>query len=243
MRSPDETYTLHIDLDTRNCTASPAEMDKIDAALEPLRRVVKTFPSPDLHIYVNHQPHSKDYRVKTSLLLSGKTLFTGERHELMYTAIERCLHKLVRKVEAYKTLMSRQAEVAKQEKGTHQEVLPAYDPDPEMLEQAVRSGDYAAFRTATLAYEDAIRNRVGRWVQRYPELEGQIPTRLTITDIVEDVFLDAFDLYEQRPGAVPLGEWLDQLIDPTMKALLQHPDEELENVSFARTLREAEPAR
>jgi len=242
MQYPREDYDLRVQMDTKNCDASEAEKDKIDGALEPLRRVIKNFPPPDLFIYVLRQPHSKDYHVKTSLLLSGKTLFTGERHEQMYTAIERCLHKLVGKVDAYKSMMSRLPEISKQEKGTHQDVLPSFDPDPQLLEQTIGAGDYAAFRTATLAYEEPIRKRIGRWIQRYPDLEGQLGIRLTIEDIVEDVFLGAFDGYNNRPGSVPLGDWIDSLIDPTMKALLSHLDEEMENISFARTLRESEPA-
>lgn len=42
----------------------------------------------------------------------------------------------------------------------------------------------------------------------------------------------------QRPFEVPLHQWLDDLIDPSLKALLRHPEEERENASFARTLRE-----
>jgi hypothetical protein len=36
-----------------------------------------------------------------------------------------------------------------------------------------------------------------------------------------------------------LGEWLDGLIDPSLKMLLREPDEGRQEASFARTLREA----
>jgi hypothetical protein len=37
---------------------------------------------------------------------------------------------------------------------------------------------------------------------------------------------------------VPLSQWLESLIDPSLKALLQHPERESENAALARTLRE-----
>jgi hypothetical protein len=55
---------------------------------------------------------------------------------------------------------------------------------------------------------------------------------------LEGVFLNAFERYTQRPTDVPLHDWLDGLIDPSLKALLRHPDEGRENASLARTVRE-----
>ena len=58
----------------------------------------------------------------------------------------------------------------------------------------------------------------------------------TIADVVEEVFLDAFEGWDGRQQEVPLGEWLTGLIDPAVKELMRHPDEELENVRMVRTL-------
>ena len=63
-------------------------------------------------------------------------------------------------------------------------------------------------------------------------------TDLAIADVVEVVFLNAFEGYDQRPRDVRFGRWLETLIDGSLKGLLQNPDEELENISFARTLRD-----
>jgi len=242
MRPTDEGSTLHVEVETKQCEISQAEQEKMRIALAPLERVVDGFPVAGLIVTVNHHLRGNDYHVKTSLVLTGKTLFTGERHEQMYTAFERCVQKLVNKVNTYKHVMSNTSEVAKHEKGTHQEVMPTHEPDTATLEKAVSSGDYNAFRRATLPYEEPVRKRIGRWVQRYPELDAQIGARLTLEDIVEDVFLSAFDSYPHRPPSVSLSEWLEGLIDPSIKAILHHPDEELENINFARTLRAAEPA-
>ena len=80
--------------------------------------------------------------------------------------------------------------------------------------------------------------RIGRWIQRYPEVEGQIGVRFEIADVVEEVFLMAFDQYDRRPKDVRFGDWLEQLIDPSVKLLRDHTEEELENIQFVRSSRE-----
>jgi hypothetical protein len=116
-------------------------------------------------------------------------------------------------------------------------VAPA-DPDTGILGRAFSAGDYRAFRTALSGYEEWLRKRVGRWIQRYPEAEARLGRGLAIGDMVEEVYLQAFEHYGRRPVAVPFHQWLEDLMDPSLKALLRHPDEERENASLARTLRQ-----
>jgi hypothetical protein len=61
---------------------------------------------------------------------------------------------------------------------------------------------------------------------------------LAIGDLVEEVYLNAFERFTGRSCDVPLRDWLDGLIDPSLKLLLKHPAQEGENASLARTLRE-----
>jgi hypothetical protein len=236
-KDPQDRHLL-IDLDAKNCRLSAGETDKMEAALEPLARVAANFPVSKLHIYVHRHMRTRDYHVKTSLTLSGRTLFTGERDVAAYPAFERCVSKLVNKVNSYKCELSNQTEVAKNEKGTRQQVRPTTDPDPRTLGVAVDQGDYAAFRQSLLGYDEPVRQRVGRWIQRYPEAEAQLGGRLQLADIVDEVFLNAFDRYAERPAGLALSEWLESLIDPSVRALLDHPDEEKENIEFARTASE-----
>jgi hypothetical protein len=61
---------------------------------------------------------------------------------------------------------------------------------------------------------------------------------ITISDIVEDVLLNAFEQFPRRPDEVPPGDWNESLIDPSVQALIQSPDEEFSNISFARAILE-----
>ena len=45
---------------------------------------------------------------------------------------------------------------------------------------------------------------------------------LGIADIVEDVFLTAFDRFDHWSSEVPPGDWLESLIDPVIRQLLAH---------------------
>ena len=62
---------------------------------------------------------------------------------------------------------------------------------------------------------------------------------LRLGDVVEEVYLNAFERFPRRPADVRLSAWLEGLVEPSIRALMQHPDEERQPASFARTVREA----
>jgi ribosome-associated translation inhibitor RaiA len=234
------TGGLRVHLDTRHCQLAPAESDKLDSDLESLRRQVEHFPAADLNVLIEHNARSNDYSVKLSLLLSGATLVGNDHDSAWHAAFERVLSGLEENVRAYKDRLGNVPERQKQEKGTHQEIEPSNEPDRAELDAAVRGGDYTAFRTATFPYEEAVRKRAGRWVDRIPAVQGRIGRGLELADIVEEVFLTAFEQYDRRPAGLRFGDWLESLIDPAVKAIQAHPDQELENINLARSARAAE---
>jgi ribosome-associated translation inhibitor RaiA len=226
---------LPIKWDTKHCRLSAADQRKLEEGLESVSRAVREFPVAELLVMVEHFPRTTRWQVKTSLVLTGETLVSLDEDDAMHPAFERCVANLLRAVHAYKDRMSQVSEVAKQSKGTHQDLEPTVDPDPAAVEQAVAEGDYAAFRRALFGYEEPLRKRIGRWVERYPQMSARIDKGLKIADMVEGVFLGAFERYPRRPQDVRLGDWLDALIDPALKELTTHLDEELENISLARS--------
>ncbi len=238
MTLSDKAYNLRVELDTKNCELTPGEAEMIDRDLQILDQSVRRFPLSDLYITILRHARSNDHYVKTSLVLPGTTLFTGDHDEHPAPAFERCVRKLVHKVEAHKASLANEDEKAKHQKGTYQQIVPSDTPDAEQIEQAVSDGDYVRFRTAMTVYDDALRKRLGRWIQRYPELEARIGVDIQIDDAIEEVLLNAFARYRDRPDSVPFSEWLENLIDPSVRLLAMHPDEEMENISFARTMQE-----
>jgi ribosome-associated translation inhibitor RaiA len=240
MKTADDKPTLRTQIDVHQCRLSQTEVDRLEAKLQELAPLVQNFPISDVHVLVEHNARSNDYSVKVSVILPGATL-VGNDHDLVWhAALERCLDVLVEDVRAYKDRLGQVPERQKQEKGTRQEVLPDLDPDPAALEAAARAEDYTAFRLATTGYEEPLRKRAGRWVERYPEFEDRLGKGLEIADLVEGVLVRAFENYDHWPGEIRFGDWLETQLDPTIKALLTHPDEELERLNLLRAAVAAE---
>jgi ribosome-associated translation inhibitor RaiA len=243
MRVSQAREGLQVSIDARHCRLPQAEIDRMNTALDTLGRKAEAFPVSDLRILVEYNARNNDFSVKTTLILPGQTLVCNDHDVQPYTAFERCVENLLRVLAEYKDKLGQVSDQQKQEKGTQHGVLPDHLPDGAAIDAAVGEGDYAAFREATLSYEEPLRKRVGRWVERYPEVAAQLGARLTLADVVEEVFLDAFEGYEKRPREVRLGDWLERLIDPAVKELLSHTDAELENVRMARSARGVAPTR
>jgi ribosome-associated translation inhibitor RaiA len=236
----DESHNLRIELDQQGCELSAVQIGQMESTLDTLRKTVETFPVSNLHITVVYHHASQDYHVKTSLSLTGKTLFTGDRDNEVPPAFARCMRKLAHKVTAYKARMNEDSEIAKQVEGTHQLVTPSDVLDLPAIEAAIDGQDYFRFRRCFEKFEGSLRRRVGRWLQRYPQIETQLGSEFEIDDIIEEVLLNAFEKFPLRSHDVPPGQWLDHLIDPSVQALLLSPDEEFANVSFARSMQKIE---
>lgn len=239
MRFSDQSYNLLVDLDMKHCRLSADELNKMETMLSPLDDMVRHFPVSKLHVLISHRNRTADYSVRTSLILSGDTLVCSDHHEQAHAAFEHCINNLVRELQRYKDRLGDVPERAKQQEGTHHDLIPTMAPDAAAVDAAVREGDYAAFRTAMTGYDAPVTAQVGRWVERYPQVAARIGKGLHIDDIVEDVFLLAFEDYEQRPQGIRLGDWLGRYIDAAVKAMAAHPDEEMENVNMVRLARAA----
>ena len=235
----DETYNLKLELDAKGCSFDAAEIEQMEGDLDSLSKLTKDMPVSDLHVTIAWFEHSQEYHVKTSLVTPGRILFTGEHDSVAHPAYQKCVRKLVQKLKAYKNRMDTHDNArAKLIEGTDRLVTPDVQPDLSALQSAVDERDYAAFRKEMSVFDGSLRDRVGRWVQRYPELNDAVAEGLPVADLMEEVYLDAYDRFPERPAEMRLGGWLESLVDPAVRNLLRHPEEELEAVSFARTLRE-----
>jgi ribosome-associated translation inhibitor RaiA len=235
MYFPDTPSKMRVAFEAKQFDFQPEEAVRFREGLRPLQKVVEQYPVSALFVTIHRHPRSKDYHVTTALHVPSRTLFTGERHDdEAYPAFERCVRKLVRKVEAHRDQLSHKTELAKSAAGKYHEVLPDHEPDVEALWRAAADGDYRAFREHLDVYHDPVRLRVGRWIQRYPRIEAQLGDSLSIEDIVEEVFLLAFDGFHNRPK-IRFGIWLETLIHQSVKKLLRQPEAEKENLSVTRS--------
>jgi ribosome-associated translation inhibitor RaiA len=240
MTFSDQSYNLLVNLDMKHCDLPAYVLNKMETMLSPMNDMVRNFPVSKLHILISYRHRTADYVVRTSLILPGDTLVSSDYHDQAPTAFEHCIDNLVRELQRYKDQLGAVPEKTKQREGPHHELNPTIPPDAEAIEAAVESRGFAAFRTATSGYEEPVTALVGRWVERYPNVAARLGRDLHISEIVEDVFLIAFEGYEYRPRDIRFGEWLGRHIDTAIKSMANHPDAELENVNMARLARLAE---
>ena len=239
MRYTDDRSHLTVEIDTKDCALPADELTRMQQSLAPVGDAVRDFPHSDLWLTVVRHPQSESYHVQAKLKVPGATLFSGDGDAYLDSAFQRCVRKLAQKAASYRDNPDRQAEQrAERRAELDRDVVAPEDPDMGPLAGAVKNGNYRAFRNALVLYEDWLRKRVGRWVQRYPEAQARVGGELRIGDLVEEVYLNAFEHFTRRPTDIRLSEWLDRLVDPSLKAMLRHPGEEALNASFARTVRD-----
>jgi len=227
-------HELRVHIDTDKYELTNAAREKMDADLETLRRLVKDFPIAELRVEISQQ---SDVRVGVGLRLPSHTLYTADVDRMMHPAWERCVRKLMQRITAYKERLANKPTYHKEAVGTIHAVRPSMEPEIAEVQKAVEELDYAAFRRALGVYEEAIEKRVGRWIERYPQIEARLGHGLVISEIVEEIFLNAFERFDSRPP-VRLGDWLESLIDPSIHILLEHPAEEKENLSFIESAKQ-----
>jgi ribosome-associated translation inhibitor RaiA len=239
MHYDDDRNHLHVEIEAREFVLPADELTRMQRSLEPIGEAVRDYPRADLRVLAIRHPRSASYHVEARVKVPGATLLTGDHDAYLDSAFQRCVRKLVRRVEEHKSRPGRREAEAARREALDDEVVAPEAPEPGPLGRAVAAGDYRAFRNGLIGYEDWLRRRVGRWVQRYPAAQARVGDGLLIGDLVEEVYLNAFERYAQRPREVPFSDWLGGLIDPSLREMLRHPDEERENASLARTLREA----
>ncbi|WP_164101928.1 hypothetical protein [Candidatus Laterigemmans baculatus] len=241
MPNSDEASKMRIDLDAEGFKISEADVTSIETDVDYLRPLVKDFPTAVLYITIVLNESSQQYEVRTSLVLPGRTFSTGDTAEHWQPSLEQCLRKVGRRVEHYKSSMSGDARHAHLAAGTVHDVEPSQLIDGQKVQEAHEQDDYVSFRRCLFPYEDSLRTRIGRWIERYPQVTAALGHRLQIDDIIEETFLLAFERYPKWPREVLFGDWLEHLIDPAVRLLARHPTRELETISYMRTLQETTP--
>lgn len=237
MSHSNDFHGLRVKTDAGQYPITRREQERMATDLATLKKVVADFPVSELQVEITQQSSGRVH-VATSLRLPSRTLFTASHNDQMHPAWEHCLRKLVHKVTAYKERMSNKPTYSKENQGTLHNVRPSMEVERAGLDQAVQELDYPAFRSALAVYDDSLEARVGRWVERYPQVSRSLGDGLTIAEIVEEVYLNAFERYDERPP-LRLGEWLESLIDPSIRTLVENSASERENLSFLETARQA----
>lgn len=229
-------HGFRIEIDTGNYPLRNGEREKMDRDLDTLRRAIQEFPVSELKIEITVL-NPGTVRIATSLRLANRTLFAADADSLLHPAWDRSVRRLLQKVTAYKEKLSNKPTYTKEQEGTFHQIHPSMPPDMDAVKNALEEQDYAAFREAMSVYDESVEKRAGRWIQRYPAAMELLGTDLTISEVVEEVFLNAFERFDHRPAQM-LGDWLEELIDESIRLLLSS-EEERENLRMIQSARGA----
>lgn len=226
-----------VELETQGCTLPEDERARIQEDLDLIAEEVVDFPASNLWLKVVYHSDSQQYHARAKLQLPGKTIVTGAYSPWLDEALQQCFGKIRRRVEQHKEVSTDAAQLAPPRNGTSAVTHLAVHADTRsgQLDEAVQRGDYRAFRLALADHEGPLRIRVAQWLLRYPDANAMVGTAFDQDDAVEEVFLRAFEEYPDRPAQTSLTQWLNDFIDPAVKALRTDP-EAREAASFARTL-------
>ena len=241
MQYTDTRYHLHVEFETVDCAIPADELTRMEESLDAVGIAVEEFPGATVHIKIIHHPRRGEYHVEGKLMLPGETLRTGSWDQYLDSAFQRTVRKLLRKAETYCAAPDEEAIEEARKKSQLTEVVPPAGRLTEPLGEAVAAQDYRTFRSRLSAFDDWLNRRAGRWVQRYPAAQARVGRGLLISDLVEEVYLNAFEAYVGRPKHLPLHEWLDRLLDPSLKMLLRDLDEETENARVSKPYSETPP--
>src|SRR6266545_587190 len=196
MQYVDDRYHLRVEIQSKGCQLPEDELTRMQRTLEPLGEAVQDFAGSELTVNVIYHPRSNLYNIEAKCRLPGRTLFSAAEDAYLDSAFQRCARKLLQKVEMSRHESDGGANAqARRLALLGREILAPEDPADGQLGKATAAGDYRAFRTALAGYEEWLRKRVGRWVQRYPKAEARIGDGLLLGDLVEEVYLNAFEGY------------------------------------------------
>lgn len=226
----EDRRSLRVKVESKDCELPRDELSRMQELLDQIDEAVGELPA-DLEFTIVRHPNIDRYHADAALRLPRRTLFTGDWDVYLDLAISRCLRKLISKIEAYQREPDHAAEtVAERLDAMNREIIAPEDPQAGPIAAAAAARDYQTFRELLADYDDWLRLRFGRWIQRYPAADAAVGMRFEIADLVDEVYLNAFERYDERPNNSTLSEWLEELFDPSIQMFLRHAERERENI-------------
>lgn len=234
LSGPGVRHKLQIHFDLHECELADEDQARLADACDTLARRVGNFPQADLRAHIEWNRRSHQFLAKLTLILPTGTLVTSDHNPELRQAFGHALDSLELIAKEHLQKLER-IDLRQEREETETPPL-----DENALTAAALAADYVAFRTAIAPYEEWLRLRAGRWIERYPEAQTKLKRDFDVLDVMEGIFLSAFENSRHRQAEVPFHAWLEGLIDPTVKAFLRDPYHERENVEMARAACAAE---
>lgn len=215
-------------------TPSEREIEHIEQGVATIARRVEVFPRKRLHVDVRGVPKRSLFQITVTLELPHRQLVVGDLgvRQSFPTAWRRCVKKLEHKLDAYLLRLSGRERVRPVAEA---KATPRLSAESGRELERLRNGrDFAGFAEAL---ED-LRVEIVRHVQR---IQGSSPSPdLPEDEVVEAVFVLAFDAFDRRPHDLSFVDWIQGLVPRALHDLRGKRGRLLQR---ARALRGASPTR
>lgn len=219
-------YTRHqnrfrLNLDLQATELHGDDLAELEQILLPLEQWASGAPA---ELMMSIAPDEKDggFQVKASLIVNGETLYVAEQTDGINEAVSRCVEQLGEQL---------RSQSASSDQTPHHQRKPLA---ADALQTAVRAGDYSAFRKAVSVYEEPIRKKIELWAAEHPEILAQVGGHQPPADVLEEVFVRAFEHYERISHRHP-GHWLDESFNAVVESLLHHAGTGKRNIGSTQT--------
>ncbi|KAA5546117.1 hypothetical protein FYK55_04265 [Roseiconus nitratireducens] len=202
-------------LSVEGFTLSPEELAVVSSEINRVRPLVTERPEQLPHVSIRFDPDGEIYHVLIDTEVSGQSVHSRANDGQWQTALRTAIRKLVPRFEA--AVESNGTLGAGRESSDEEAVGRArWALDESALQRAVEQNNYAQFRAQLYPLEPHLHERIGREVRCDVMPDEAHADHLFMADIIEDLFLMAFEQFDQRPQDITFVQWLDSLIAPTI---------------------------
>src|SRR5215218_9088814 len=92
---------LQIEIDAQECQVPNDVRSRLQPQFERIGQSVADMGQCQLWLTVVYHPRSNVYHAQAKLKLPGETIITGDQQPFLESAVERCLNKVLRRIQGY----------------------------------------------------------------------------------------------------------------------------------------------
>jgi len=196
--------------------------DYWDAELPRFERILRRIPSDQQHLRLNVRCRPGAWEVRAVMLLPHDTLVAEEVADNSHAALDRVSDRLVSEIRKHKNQM-RKDDLRRHRRRREREFAGAND----FLSEQVRLDDRPAFFDYVRPLLRRLRSQAHHEIT-LAQLEGNLhPGELTVSDLLDEAIVRAWDEFAVRPAGEPMDQWLIGLLHGVIDEYKQRADMEM----------------
>jgi RNA polymerase sigma factor (sigma-70 family) len=181
--------------------------DYWDSEVRRFHRIMRRVPFDQQHLRLNVRCRPGAWEVRAVMLLPNGTLVAEDTAKSSHAALDRVSDRLASEIRKHKDLM-RKDDLRRRRRRREREFV---DADVFLAEQ-VRLEDRASFFDYVRPLLRRLRGQAHRELT-LAQLEGNVhPGQLTVSDVLDETIVRAWDQFGVRPTDEPLDQWLIGLL-------------------------------